>query len=188
LTYKIEPKYIPNDGVKLNIGCGRDIRKGFINLDHIDNPGVDVVHDWEYDRKGGLIFPFLDNTFSFILARDVMEHVPHRVPDLKGEFFFHFINDLIRISQDGARWEVISPHRPEALGAAGHTRLIDRSTFIPWMEEVRGRGSAERGVGGCRLHCLACENHRQWDFGDPLRYGRSIVKRIYFEVQKNILE
>ncbi len=30
---------------KLNLGCGKDIRKGYINLDLKKLPGVDIVHN-----------------------------------------------------------------------------------------------------------------------------------------------
>lgn len=30
---------------RLNLGCGRDIKKGWINLDILKLPGVDVVYD-----------------------------------------------------------------------------------------------------------------------------------------------
>ena len=29
--------------MKLNIGCGKDIRPGFVNIDHNPGTGVDVV-------------------------------------------------------------------------------------------------------------------------------------------------
>ena len=34
-------------GVKLNIGCGRDIRKGFVNCDKRKGSGVDKIVDLE---------------------------------------------------------------------------------------------------------------------------------------------
>ena len=141
--------------------------------------------NFETDRwDGGGVLPFEDDTFDYVLARDVLEHVPHRVPDKVGEFFFYVVNDLIKASRDGATWEVISPHRPDCLGAPGHTRLIDLSTFRPWLVG-NAQGSLEATllpVG--RLRPLSCENRRQWDPRDPTRFGRSIMKRIHFEVVK----
>ncbi len=55
---------------KLNLGCGTDIRSGWVNLDIAPLPGVDVIHDLKK-----LPLPFPDNTFDFILAKDVLEHV-----------------------------------------------------------------------------------------------------------------
>jgi len=35
---------------KLNLGCGNDIRQGYINLDVAKLDGVDVVWDYERDE------------------------------------------------------------------------------------------------------------------------------------------
>lgn len=198
MGYKIEPKYIPENGSKLNLGSGVDIRPGFTNLDRVSYEIVKkeceipensefISWNWEKNRTGnGHILPFSDDTFDYILARDVLEHIPHRICDIDGEFFFEFVNDMIRISKRGAIWEIISPCRPECLGASSHTRLIDETTFIPWFEtKSRNIKSGEiREFNGSCLFTVAHENHRQWDWHDPLRFGRAIVKRLKFRVIK----
>jgi predicted SAM-dependent methyltransferase len=55
--------------MKLNLGCGRDIKKGYINLDIVDLPGVDVVCNIE--KK----LPFDDSYFDEIYCDNVLEHV-----------------------------------------------------------------------------------------------------------------
>ena len=57
--------------MKLNIGCGKDIRAGFINIDHNPGPGVDVVCD-------ARSLPFPDGSASYILANDILEHFSWR--------------------------------------------------------------------------------------------------------------
>jgi predicted SAM-dependent methyltransferase len=54
--------------MKLNLGCGPDVRKGFTNCDIRDLPGVDVVVDVA-DLHG---FEAVD----YIMALDVLEHMP----------------------------------------------------------------------------------------------------------------
>ena len=57
--------------MKLNLGCGKNIRDGCINLDltkHSD--GVDIVHDLNV-----IPYPFDDNTFDEIFALSVFEHL-----------------------------------------------------------------------------------------------------------------
>lgn len=54
---------------KLNIGCGKDLRDGYINIDIVDYGG-NVVHD-----LNKVPYPFEDNTFDEILASHVMEHL-----------------------------------------------------------------------------------------------------------------
>ena len=47
--------------MKLNLGCGRDIREGYVNLDKAGLDGVDVVHDLNV-----FPYPFEDNEFDEI--------------------------------------------------------------------------------------------------------------------------
>ncbi|GAB5464616.1 MAG: hypothetical protein Kapaf2KO_00520 [Candidatus Kapaibacteriales bacterium] len=63
------PEQLP-EVVRLNLGCGQDVRDGFINIDKFsDNPTV-VYADI---RK--LDFP--DGSVDYILASDILEHFPH---------------------------------------------------------------------------------------------------------------
>ncbi|MDP1743513.1 MAG: glycosyltransferase [Candidatus Amesbacteria bacterium] len=55
--------------MKLNLGCGTDIRPGYINVDVIKNRGVDVVCD--ITQK----LPFENNSIEEIVAQDVLEHL-----------------------------------------------------------------------------------------------------------------
>lgn len=61
-----------NNPPRLNLGCGTDIRRGFVNLDHCDLPGVDVVHDLQK-----LPLPFEDSSFELIICRDILEHLDY---------------------------------------------------------------------------------------------------------------
>lgn len=54
----------------LNVGCGRDRRDGFVNLDISHLPEVDVVASVANES-----LPFPDGTFTVALCRDVLEHV-----------------------------------------------------------------------------------------------------------------
>jgi len=52
--------------MKLNLGCGADIKEGFVNIDIMDRKGVDVV----MDLSGEL--PFTD--IEYINCQDIIEH------------------------------------------------------------------------------------------------------------------
>lgn len=56
--------------MKVNLGCGTDIKKGFINLDIIKSKGVDVVNNLE---KANL--PFSSNSMDYILCSHIFEHI-----------------------------------------------------------------------------------------------------------------
>ena len=55
---------------RLNIGSGHDRRKGFLNVDLVPLPGVDVAAS-----LGNAFLPFRSETFGLVLCRDVLEHV-----------------------------------------------------------------------------------------------------------------
>lgn len=82
---------------KLNIGCGTDIKKGWINLDKSNLiKGVDVTHDLdEYP------WPFPNNYFDEVYAQDVIEHLK----DL-----FKTMQEIHRISKNGATVRIIVPY------------------------------------------------------------------------------
>lgn len=80
---------------KLNLGCGRDIRRGWVNLDKAKLPGIDIVHDVE-----SLPLPFGDEEFDFVLCRDIFEHVEY-IPVLR---------DIHRILKKGGVVKIRVPH------------------------------------------------------------------------------
>jgi SAM-dependent methyltransferase len=73
--------------VRLHLGCGRDIRPDWTNVDLQPGPGVDVVADFEEE------LPFEDNTVAEFLCVHAIEHI-HNV---KG-----FMQELHRIAMPDA--------------------------------------------------------------------------------------
>lgn len=80
---------------RLNLGCGSDIRQGYVNLDRVSLPGVDVAHDLEK-----LPLPFEDGSFDEILCQDVLEHLDY-VP---------LMRELHRILVPGGTLVIRVPH------------------------------------------------------------------------------
>ena len=65
--------FVNANDFRLNLGCGRDIRFGYVNIDVRPLPGVDLVLDLEREP-----LPFQDNLATEILAYDVLEHISWR--------------------------------------------------------------------------------------------------------------
>lgn len=84
-----------NKMIRLNLGCGNDIKEGYINLDIFPLQGVDIVHDINQ-----LPLPFENNYFDEIICLDILEHVEY-VPILK---------DLHRILKKGGVLKIRVPH------------------------------------------------------------------------------
>ena len=81
---------------RLNLGCGRQIKKGFVNLDFIRGEGVDVVHD-----LNKFPYPFRDDDFDYVYADNVLEHLAD-VP--------RAMMELHRILKPSGILRVIVPH------------------------------------------------------------------------------
>lgn len=80
---------------RLNLGCGKDIRPGWVNLDIAPLEGVDVVHD-----LNELPLPFEEETFAEILCLDILEHVE----------FAPLLKECLRILEPGGKLVLEVPH------------------------------------------------------------------------------
>jgi SAM-dependent methyltransferase len=85
--------------MKLNVGCGRNSIEGWINLDCIAIPGVDVVADLNTCATTPLPFP--DDHFDEFLLSHVIEHIPNILP---------LMQELYRVAKPGAKALVRVPY------------------------------------------------------------------------------
>ena len=76
---------------KLNLGCGKDLRKGYINCDIADNVGAEKVFDMEQG------IPFEDNYFDGVLAYNCLEQIS------SPKKFVFVINEIYRILKPGGK-------------------------------------------------------------------------------------
>lgn len=77
-------------GLRLNLGCGRDIREGWVNIDCAPAPGVDHVTD--FDSKP--VLPFDDDSVTRSEGSHVIEHLRDPLP---------FMEELWRVTRPGGR-------------------------------------------------------------------------------------
>lgn len=110
--------------MKLNLGCGNDIRKGWINLDVSDTTGVDVIHD-----LNKLPLPFENEKFDVVLCKDVLEHVN----------FLPLINDIYRILKLKGYLIIRVPHFTSKSNYADPTHInqFSTNTFYYFTEEKK---------------------------------------------------
>jgi SAM-dependent methyltransferase len=103
---------------KLNLGCGKNIRKGWTNLDVKKRKGVDIVHD-----LNKFPYPFNDETFDMILAEHVLEHVDN---------FPKTMSEIYRILKPRGKLVVYVPYytSPNAWSHPEHRRAFTYLTFF----------------------------------------------------------
>jgi len=83
---------------KLNLGCGNDCKKDWINLDKHKLQGVNVVHD-----LNKFPYPFKENEFDFIYASMILEHLDNWV---------NAMEEIHRIMKNGGILRVRVPFFP----------------------------------------------------------------------------
>jgi len=88
-------RILGEDMKKLNLGCGNDIKNGYVNLDISKLPGVDVV--WDINK---LPLAFKKEEFDEIYCKDVLEHV----------VYIPLLRELHRILKKGGRIKIRVPH------------------------------------------------------------------------------
>ena len=91
----LQKMMLPERGQKLQLGCGRMPLEGFINVDRIKLPGVNLVADLE--KK----LPFGENEFDLVYARHTIEHIQN---------LLQLMQELHRITKPSGRIELEVPH------------------------------------------------------------------------------
>jgi SAM-dependent methyltransferase len=97
--------------MKLNMGCGSDIKPGYVNVDRAALPGVDVVCELD-----SFPWPFADGSFDVVEMINVFEHLSDPV---------RVVEELYRIT------------RPDAVI---HIRVPHWNSYIAWLDPTHKRG------------------------------------------------
>jgi len=84
--------------MKLDIGCGREPKQGFIGVDRMKFPEVDVVLDISKKK-----WPWKDNSVEEIWCSHMVEHL-----NAKGRI--HFVNEAYRVLQSGGILTIVTPY------------------------------------------------------------------------------
>ncbi|MBT4870955.1 MAG: methyltransferase domain-containing protein [Candidatus Diapherotrites archaeon] len=101
--------------IKVNLGCGKDIRKGWINVDgqkFSQEVVADLNKPWKFLK---------DSSVDFIFAQDVMEHVQDQA---------FFLEQAKKKLKGGGKLEIRVPHYkcPSAY-ALDHKKYFSWNTF-----------------------------------------------------------
>jgi SAM-dependent methyltransferase len=116
--------------IKLNLGCGRDIRRDdegeWINVDSGWQEGMDEDIDLVVDLDDpGLKLPFDDGTVDEIFCSHIVEHLARVLP---------LVEELWRVSVDGGVMVVRCPYgsSDDAWEDPTHVRALYPGSFLAW--------------------------------------------------------
>ena len=113
--------------LKLNLGCGKYIHQGYINID-LHNPKADIVHDLTTP------LPYETASVDGILAEHIIEHFDRR--DWPG-----VLRDWVRVLKCGGKLIIISP---DILRCA--TYLLSNYKSKNWLLAIYGAGSGYANI------------------------------------------
>jgi len=80
--------------LRIDLCCGRRKPEGFLGVDIMPGPGVDIVHDLTKD------FPFENNQVDYLRAHDAIEHLPDKIKTM---------NEIWRVCKPGATVDIFVP-------------------------------------------------------------------------------
>ena len=107
---------------RLNLGCGLNKFNGYLNVDSSELVKPDQVVDLNVTP-----WPWKDNEFGHIVAKDVLEHLGDTSDD-----YMNIIKEMYRVSDNGAVWEVQVPHWrcDVSVDDPTHKRLLTLGSFM----------------------------------------------------------
>jgi predicted SAM-dependent methyltransferase len=114
---------LPQQGLRLHIGCGTNHLEGWVNLDGARSEGVDVV----WDLRNGL--PFADNGATAIFGEHLIEHLP---PEAAAEL----ARECLRVLEPGGVLRLSAPDAERFLRSYAGDRQFLRHPDFPQTVET----------------------------------------------------
>jgi ubiquinone/menaquinone biosynthesis C-methylase UbiE len=111
--------------MKLDLACGLNKHEGFLGVDIVPLPGVDIVWDLE-----NYPWPFDDNSIDEIYCSHYIEHTKDLIK---------FMDEVWRICKPGAPVTIIAPYYSSiwAWRDPTHVRAISEETFLYFTKTFR---------------------------------------------------
>ncbi len=161
---------------KLNLGCGRNIIDGWINVDAFSNPGVDLVFNLEC--TDGERLPYDDNTVEETLMSHVLEHIRNPLK---------LMEELHRVTVPGGRVKIRVPHgsSDDAFEDPTHVRQLFQGSFgyfgqpYYWRADYGYRGDWD--LITVDLHLSGIYNS-DGEALNAVRYYRNVVTEMVVEM------
>ena len=140
----VEAPVVKQELIKLDLGCGPNKRPGFVGVDNLEFPGVDVVTDITKP------WPWPDNSVEEAHCSHVVEHLTN----FEGKWErVKFFNELYRVLIPGGKCSIIIPHwcSNRYYGDPTHREAMSEMAFYYLLRAWR-LGDPDKGVPGNAPH------------------------------------
>ncbi len=165
---------------RLNVGCGRNIMEGWVNLDSAPLPGVDLVCNLEKLHETPIELP--DDTVELFLLSHVIEHVR----DSLG-----LMQELWRIAIPGAMAVIRVPHggSDDAWEDPTHVRAYFSHSFgyfsqpVYWRADYGYRADWQPERIEFRVDKHRCAGLSHQEILARIQHERNVVKEMICELR-----
>ena len=159
--------------MKLNIGCGTDIKEGYINIDIEDYKGVNIKHD-----LNKFPYPFADNTIEEVYMEHILEHLDNQQK---------VIEEVYRILKPKCKFTLIYPFWNSIMTAGFGHKFVYSQFFINYFIKPKYRTKEVRREYSNVQFKLIEERYVPYNsrfFRRLSNYITSITKEIKWELIK----
>ncbi|MFC1884327.1 methyltransferase domain-containing protein [Thermodesulfobacteriota bacterium] len=110
--------------MKIYFGCGKHKKEGYVNVDIVQLPTVDVVHNMNV-----FPYPFEDNSADEILLIHILEHLPDTIKVME---------EVWRICKNSALVKIDVPYynSPGAFHDPTHIKFFTEHTFDYFTSDI----------------------------------------------------
>lgn len=105
------------NNIKIDLGCGKTKKEGYVGIDKYQMEGVDILCDFEKEK-----LPFEDNSVDRIYASNVLEHIDN---------IFFLMEECYRILKPDGMMKILVPHYKSRIAFQDptHIRFFTETTF-----------------------------------------------------------
>ncbi|MDO8487813.1 MAG: glycosyltransferase [bacterium] len=152
--------------MKINLGCGTDLRPGWINVDALSDVGADVVANISQP------LPFVTSSAEQIAAQDVIEHLTRPQQE-------QLLQEIARILRPGGKLSIRVPNIDDIVNRFA-ADIETRNLFLFGDTSVQGEWGAHKWVPTLRqlqavakLHHLRMTNWQSVNTNYELEFVKS---------------
>lgn len=155
----------PVPPLRIDIGCGKNKKEGFVGLDQLVFEGVDHI----VRNLGCDVWPFADGTVDEAYSSHFLEH-------LTATERIHFANELYRVLKPGAKCTLIVPHWAScrAYGDPTHQWPPVSEFWFYYLSEKWRDENAPHTDYRWKTNGFRCDFEATWGYGmNPLLASRN---------------
>ncbi len=143
------------------MGCGKDIRKGWVNIDRKPAPGIDIVMDLDD------CWPIKTDTADYILFDNVFEHLENPILALY---------ETERVLKSSGKTKITVPHfKSPSSARPDHKTFWSKTSLNPWLKNRREKAGGLMGESLFILEDINITHHHPFGWHQREYLGREII-------------